>query len=115
LIYSAQVLTCDCVNRGAVARAIIRQIKQRPDLINRKAEIAGAPNKAKTRKPLAAIHPVIGARTLRLPEQSNFFIPADCLDLGACRAGECANAKPAHDTAPWQEQVRTDSVATTIT
>lgn len=83
-----KMMNRELVDRSAVSFAIGCQVQQRANLFQRKAEIAGAPNEAKSLDIVGAVAAIVAVGARRRREQTGFLVIADRLDLRSRGARE---------------------------
>lgn len=72
---------------------LVGESEQLLDLFQREAERTGPPDEAETPEVVGVIDPVIAVRSRRWRKQSDAFVIADRLDLGAGGGGEFADSE----------------------
>jgi hypothetical protein len=85
-LYLRQVCARDEIDRLAGPILLVGEIKQRPDLLNRKTEIARAPRERKAAGMCSGIVAVIARRAGRRGQQADALVIADGFRLGIGRA-----------------------------
>ena len=74
-VHLAQVLAGDGVHRVAGTLAVLGQIEQGTDLLQREAEVPGAPDEAQAAEVRLAVAPVVPRGATRCREQADALIP----------------------------------------